>query len=214
MVHGQRYDRARDTFLQFKGDLETQQDVLCELLTAIGLLIADYNTTYRENRFIVGGAVEEMLAAAMRCVGIADVRAVGVENIGHDILVGQTGFSLKTSFTGKSEAIGIINKQGSGSPVWTDPTIFVLAGGGIGYADPDLLPNATEDRSDQIALPRHVLYSFFENNSKWRLVCDVPIKPPTDEPPRSVASRTVAVEVLQRQLSGQPQFPCLGSYIY
>jgi hypothetical protein len=162
-------------------------------------LIEEYNTTYRENRFIVGGAVEEMMAAALRCLGFADVRTVGVENIGRDIFVGDLGFSLKTSFTGRNEAIGMINKQGDSSPVWVDPTIFVLAGRGIGYADPALLPNATRDGNDQVSLPRAPLYDLFDHDPQWLLHCDVPVKPPTGEPPRAVASRAVAIEILLRR---------------
>ena len=210
---GINYQQARDTFARFKAGLEIQQDVLDELLAAVALLVADYNTTYRENRFIVGGAVEEMVAAAMRCVGLEDVRSVGIANIGPDIFVGDQGFSLKTSFTGRREAIGLINKQGDSSPQWVDPTIFVLAGAGIGYADPVLLPNATREGGDQVSLPRAPLYEMFRRNPDWLLDCEVPIKPPTDEPPRSVASRAVAVEILRRQQTGKPQFPRLNGCI-
>ena len=210
---GVNYQQARATFARFKVGLETQQDVLDELLAAVALLVADYNTTYRENRFIVGGAVEEMVAAAMRCVGLEEVRSVGIANIGPDVFVGDQGFSLKTSFTGRREAIGLINKQGDSSPQWVDPTIFVLGGTGIGYADPVLLPNVTREGGDQVSLPRTPLYEMFRRNPDWLLACDVPIKPPTNEPPRSVASRAVAVEILQRQITGEPQFPRLNGCI-
>ena len=208
------YRQARETFLRFKAQLEIQSDVQEELLTAIGLVLDDYNTTYRENRFIVGGAVEEMVATAMRCVGLEDVRSVGVQNVGSDIFVGNQGFSLKTSFTGRNEAIGLINKQGDSSPQWVDPTIFVLAGTGIGYADPELLPNATRDGNDQVSLPREPLLAMFRDNPQWLLKCEVPIKPPTDEPPKSVASRTVALEILRRQdVLGRFDFPRLRGCI-
>lgn len=208
------YRQAQEVFLRFKAQLEIQSDVQEELLTAIGLVLDDYNTTYRENRFIVGGAVEEMVAAAMRCVGLEDVHSVGVQNVGSDIFVGSQGFSLKTSFTGRNEAIGLINKQGDSSPEWVDPTIFVLAGTGIGYADPVLLPNATRDGNDQVSLPREPLLTMFRDNPQWLLQCEVPIKPPTNEPPKSVASRTVALEILQRQdVPGRFDFPRLRGCI-
>lgn len=193
------YRQAREIFLRFKNQLEIQDDLRQELLDAVGLLVDEYNTTYRENRFIVGGAVEEMIAAAMRCVGFEDVRSVGVENVGSDIFVGEQGFSLKTSFTGRNEAIGMINKQGNSRPVWTDPTIFVLAGQGIGYADPVLLPNATRDGNDQVSLPRAPLYAMFQRDPQWLLRCEVQVKPGTDEPPKSIASRSIAFEVLRRE---------------
>lgn len=208
------YPQAREIFLRFKAQLEIQHDLRQELLDAVGLLVDDYNTTYRENRFIVGGAVEEMIAAAMRCIGFEDVRSVGVENVGSDIFVGEQGFSLKTSFTGRNEAIGMINKQGNSRPVWTDPTIFVLAGRGIGYADPVLLPNATRDGNDQVSLPRAPLHALFEQDPRWLLRCEVQVKPPTDEPPRSIASKAIAVEILQRQEpSGQFLFDRLRGCI-
>ena len=185
------YPQARAIFLRFKEQLEIQHDLRQELLDAVGLLVDDYNTTYRENRFIVGGAVEEMIAAAMRCIGFEDVRSVGVQNVGIDIFVGEQGFSLKTSFTGKNEAIGMINKQGDSHPVWTDPTIFVLSGQGIGYADPVLLPNATRDGNDQVSLPRPPLYALFEQDPQWLLPCAVPAKA-RDVSQRSAASAAVA----------------------
>lgn len=208
------YQRARDIFLRFKQQLETHDDVKEELLAAISCVVEDYNTTYRENRFIVGGAVEEMVAAALRCVGFENVRSVGVENVGADIFVGEQAFSLKTSFTGRKEAIGMINKQGDSSPQWVDPTIFVLAGTGIGYADPELLPNATRDGNDQVSLPRAPLLALFRDNQQWLLDCAVSVKPPTNEPPKSVASRTVAHEILRRQETpGECDFPRLRSCI-
>ena len=65
----QQYTKARRIFQQFKNGLEIEKEVLGELPTSIKSLIEDYNITYRENRFIVGGAIEEFIAAAMRRVG-------------------------------------------------------------------------------------------------------------------------------------------------
>ena len=70
MVLEAQYVQAREIFGRFKAGLEEHEDVLRELLEAFTLLLAERNTTYHENRFIVGGAVEHIIAAAMRCVGL------------------------------------------------------------------------------------------------------------------------------------------------
>ena len=73
------------------------------MLAALDLLLTERSTSFYENRFISGGAVEHIIAAAMRCVGLSDVRTVGFEEIRMDVMVGGEGFSVKSSFAGSEQ---------------------------------------------------------------------------------------------------------------
>ena len=89
------YAPHRDIYRRLKDGLENDDDVLDELLGALGLLISEYDTSIRENRFIAGGATERILATAMRCVGIANARARGLDLSDEDIVVDGHQISVK-----------------------------------------------------------------------------------------------------------------------
>ena len=97
MTIHQQYGRAREIFLQFKAGLESNDDLRKELLGALELLLTERSTSFYENRFITGGAAEHVIAAAMRCVGLSDVRTVGFEDVRLDVTVGGQGFSVANS---------------------------------------------------------------------------------------------------------------------
>ena len=109
MTTESRYTAARAVFMQFEAGLQGDDDLLQELLAALELLLSERSTSFYENRFISGGAAEHIIAAAMRCVSLNDVRTVGFEETRVDILVGGQGFSVKSSFSGSS--IALINVQ-------------------------------------------------------------------------------------------------------
>ena len=69
MTIQQQYGRARETFVQFKAGLESNEDLRNELLGALALLLTERSTSFYENRFISGGAAEHIIAAAMRARG-------------------------------------------------------------------------------------------------------------------------------------------------
>ena len=216
MVPEAQYVQAREIFGRFKAGLEEHEDVLRELLEAFTLLLAERNTTYHENRFIVGGAVEHIIAAAMRCVGLDEVEAVGFVNDRADITVEGQAFSLKSVFTPGSP-IALINTQGDGQAQWTVPTIVVLASNrdrgnnrGIGYADPRLLPaDATTRTRDQLRLKRRPLYNVFREQRDYLLRCDVPANPDAagDALQMTTAlSKNVARDIIFRTMEGQSLF--------
>lgn len=209
MVTESQYAAARAVFLQFKAGLEGQDDLLQELLAALDLLLSERSTSFCENRFISGGAAEYIIAAAMRCVDLNDVRTVGFEQIRVDVLVEGERFSVKSAFTG-SNSIALINVQGDGEEVeWTTPTILVLSVGpsrGIGYIDPDLLAADAINRSrDQITVNRTPVNDLFRAQPEYLLRCDVPVNPgmpddPADMP--TAISSVVAQDILLRTESG------------
>ena len=209
MVQGTDYTPHRDIFRRFKDGLESDPAILDELLRALGLVITEYDTTIRENRFIAGGATERLIATAMRCAGIADVRARGLEADDEDILVGVHRFSVKGSWTGARDQITLINSRGvSRGLTWVTATIFVLASRGIGYADPGQIPDSTRRSGGELNLPRTPLDSFHESEPEWLLKCAVPVKS-QDASQRRAASEAVATEILLRTAGGQAMFPRL-----
>lgn len=214
MVQGNlptNYERHQCVYQQLRTGLENAPVVLDELLHALTLLISEYNTSIRENRFVVGGVTEIILAAAMRCVGIKDAQARGLDLDGEDIVGRGYRISVKASFTGRRDAIRLMNALGDANQrVWQVPTIFVLANRGIGYADPYLLPNATKSSRDALVLPRRPLDDLHDEQPRWLLRCAVPTKP-KNPPNRRTASEDVTPVILNRQNdTGEAMFPNLS----
>lgn len=206
------YAPHRRIYQRFRRGLEDSPDVIDELLRAIGALISEYGTSVRENRFIVGGGVERIIATAMRCVGIREARARGLGATEEDIVVGNSHISVKGSFTRGRQQIRLINTLGASESRWNTATIFVLANIGIGYADPDLLPNADRRTSDAVVLPRAPLDNLHATAPQWLLKCDVPVNP-KDASQMRAASEAVTTEILQRTASGRAIFPRLRAFL-
>lgn len=206
---GTQYAAHRDIYRRLREGLENAPHVLDEFLRALGLLISEYDTSIRENRFIAGGATERILATTMRGVGITNARARGLDLSDEDIVVDGHQISVKSSFTGGRQAIRLINTLGDSTATWKTATIFVLANRGIGYADPDLLPGAAKASRDAVILPRPPLDELHDTQSQWLLSCAVPAKA-QDVSQRRAASEAVATEILRRTTAGHPMFPTLS----
>lgn len=94
------YKLQRDAFRRLKAKLQADASLRTELETALEILLSEYDTTVHENRFVVGGACERILGAAIRAAGI-NAENVGTRNPRIDLaLRGSEGFSTKKSFTG------------------------------------------------------------------------------------------------------------------
>ncbi len=131
---------ARKVFLNLKKQLENPKNAKAveEFENALSKLITDYNTTVYANRFIVGDAVEILLCALIRSVGMkCEISNQERTDLYIQIPNGAGGmFSIKSNFTG-SGTIRLINVMGSSEgTTWSEPTIFLIAGKGIYYADP------------------------------------------------------------------------------
>ncbi len=204
-----RYGRARETFRQFKAGLEEDNDLRDEALAAFDLLLTERSTTFYENRFITGGAAEHIIAAAMRCVGLSDVRTVGFEDVRVDVTVGGQGFSVKSVFT-KDGTIALINVRGGGVE-WTTPTILLLSNGlsrGIGYVDPALLPpNVTNQTRDQITLPRTPVNNLFREQPEYLLRCPVPMNRGRPADASQIPTRAIAYGWFKARHSGESRNP-------
>lgn len=157
------FDSARHIFQSFREHMATDVELRTELEGAIDMLRSAYNTTIRENRFIVGGAIEHFVVATFNGGGFP-AQHIGRGDTRIDVMARisesreEAGFSVKASFSTLS--VRLINMLGESVPKWSDPTLFFLTGIGIVYADPDLLPNATKHAKDAIVLDGRALKAF------------------------------------------------------
>ena len=109
---------------------------LAEYRQAVSITVERYNTTVRENRFIVGGAVEIYTVALMRSAGI-DAHGYGAQMDSSDlILPNGKALSVKSQFTKSRSKFKLINTQSNYTPEWHTATLFIIAGIGIVYGDP------------------------------------------------------------------------------
>jgi len=202
------YKREREIFKNFKQKLENDDTLRQEVEEALGILLSEYDTTVHENRFVVGGVCEHILGAAMRAAGI-EAKNVGVHNPRIDLQIPSAeGFSVKGSFTGKRDAIRLINSLGeSTTRSWSESTLFILSNVGVAYADPKLLRGATTSTGDALVLKRAPLDDFLRENPQYLIHCHVPAKS-ADIEKTKVASEAIAKEIL-----GRIQFRILKKFV-
>ena len=191
------FDLERKIFSDFKSGIDKNPVVLAEFLAACNTVNVRFDTAIYENRFIVGGVVEQLLGAAMRAVG-CDVDNVAKTSRGVDLSspTMNVGFSVKAQFK-KGPDIRLVNTMGgSGATAeWTHSTIFVIVGVGIGYADPELVTTGLVPRSDVLTLKTSALAEFWATQSGYLIQCDVPAKP-TNSTHTRVASDVVAQDIM------------------
>jgi hypothetical protein len=202
-----RFDKQRQAFFSFKERLAEAPDVRSEIETAFSLLLEEYNTTVYENRFVVGGVSEHILGAAFRALGFQAMNT-GATNPRIDIqLPDCDGFSVKGVFSEKKGEVRLINSLGvSDKRGWNESTLFVLSGVGVAYADPVLLPSATESRGDALVLKWKPLKELVAEQPAYLIELDIPHKS-MDLASTKVASALIAAEILSR-----PQFKILSSH--
>lgn len=190
------WDSPRTAFHALRSNLEADSELAGELKQCLTLLLTRYNTQIYENRFLVGGVVERIIAAVFVALGDR-ARTVGVEVTRTDIHVGGCSLSVKGSFRPKPRTIRLINVMGnSPDALWKEPTIFVISKCGIGYADPGLLPSATIRAADALELKVRPLLDLWEAQSKYFIPIDLPYSRDQKEG-SDVASRIVADELLR-----------------
>lgn len=105
---------------------------------------------------------------------------------------------MKGSFTGKRDAIGLMNKRGEGFRPWSTATLFVVSGEGIVFGSPKMVsPEHVRDSGDQVILTYRGLRSLIENpNNVFPM--EIAQKPPTEMTGFSQkASSALARQILQ-----------------
>lgn len=199
------YSSEETVFRTFRDNLGSTRQ---EVETALRELIYEYSTSNRENRFVVGGAAEIIIAAAMRASGI-DTDNLGHAGEGADLatFVDAVGkrFSIKAVFSRKSSNTRLVNFLGEGiGRHWTEPTLFVLPRIGIvlghpGHAD---LASAVRVRRDALEMPLRAVRDHAMAHPELVIPLDFPFDPGTGQ---RVASVDVARSILSK-----PHYPILG----
>lgn len=193
----QPFQAERAAFEQFKRAVENDPVLKQDIETALRELLGRFSTSIYENRFVVGGALEVIMVAALRAAGI-DAADVGAEEERIDIRIPGGGFSVKGHFRGSGN-IRLINVLGESSQtIWSEATLFVLHGVGIGYADPDLLSHRTavHRTGDAITVRYSELLAFLAQNPNWLIPCEVP-QSLQNESQSELVSRALARQILE-----------------
>lgn len=190
------YDSARAAFHLLAHALRSDHEIRHEVEECYRLLLTRYSTSIRENRFIVGGVSERIIAAAFVALGHAAANT-GVLVTGSDISVNGAELSVKSIFQQSPRSVRLVNVMGSSSEArWSEPTIFVISSVGIGYADPSLIPTGTRRTGDAIELPLRYVRELWSADSQWLVPVTLPYAL-QDESRSDVASRSVADEILR-----------------
>jgi len=191
------FKKERQLFQEFQDGLEANPTVLEEFLAACRAVNLRFNTAIYENRFIVGGVVEQLLGATMRAVGI-EIDNVAKTSRGVDLYSSSldVGLSVKAQFKKAAEFRLVNTMGGSGAnAVWNHATLFVMVGVGIGYADPELASEGLLPRSDVLVLKTETLKNVWLENPQYLVQCDVSPKPEETGLSR-VASDVVAQDIM------------------
>ncbi|MCY3936544.1 MAG: hypothetical protein OXG09_11240 [Chloroflexi bacterium] len=188
------YHQERKYFEFLKKNL--QDDIKAEFENAVSTLIGRYNTSIRENRFTVGGAIEIFTLGLLRSAEIDALPYSSQEDAGDILLPNHIILSIKSSFR-KPHSIRLMNKQGTGSRDWSTATLFILSGIGILYGDPDMIHECEiNDAGDSIMLRSRAIRRIAKDSSNI-IAMKIPEKPDKAAAGSSLmASNAIARQVL------------------
>ena len=197
-----RFDEQRSFFKEYRKLMTSNYAIEVEVSKSIAAVLQRYNTVVWENRFIVGGVVEQVIGASARALGI-DIRNAGKQNQGYDLELNDlnhSGVSIKAVFASTKGKHNLVNtrstNQGGVDPSrWQSATIFVMAGVGMGYIDPDFGAGLVTSTSDAIQISGKGLQDWWVMNPEWLIPIEISNKP-TGEASR-VASDAVSFDVFQ-----------------
>lgn len=191
------YQNQRAFFAAYRDALRDDPVVVSEIEGALKEVHARYDTKVWENRFVAGGVTEQVVGSSARALGL-DVANAGKQNQGYDLeLPTGEGISIKAVFSSTNTQIRLINNLGSGTRAWADGTLFPVAGTGIGYADPELVQDATKQSGDALIISSGHLKRFWEDQPEW-LIDFVDVPPKSDGTNSAVASDVIAFDLFQR----------------
>lgn len=190
------YESERGAFEKLKSVTESDLILKSDLENAFSAVLTRYATKIYENRFLVGGVSEVILVSALRAVGIP-AEDIAAQDERFDIRIPGGHLSVKGHFSQGASDIRLINVLGESSrSEWDTGTLFVIAGTGIGYADPELLPGSTHRVSDAVVLRYRKLREFLSEQTQFLIACQIPYTL-ADVERSELASRTVAREILK-----------------
>ena len=182
-----------------------------EVESALNELVHEYSPSNRENRFVVGGAVEWIIAAAMRATGVP-VGNLGHEGLGADVAVyaealRENVFSLKATFS-KSTTYRLVNFLGKSAMPELHPTVFVQPSVGLvlGHAGHPAIADNVVLKSDALVLASRHVKEHAEASPECRIEVEVPVNP------KHAATKVASQEVAKAILS-KPHHSRLGAMV-
>ena len=195
-----QFSNERAFFLLYKEGLEADRILLDEIIAAVDAVLTRYNTTVWENRFIVGGVVEQIIGASARDLGL-DVQNAGKQNQGYDLELESPsgiGISIKGVFATTNGMHNLVNVRSSNHErdlreSWLTATIFVMSEVGMGYVDPLFGADFLNATSDALQISGRMLKQWWKENPQWLINAPIPKKPVG--PAMRVASDAVSFDI-------------------
>ena len=108
------FDVKRNFFSNYRIQLSENTELKSEITRSIAAVLQRYDTKVWENRFIVGGVVEQIIGSSARSLGF-NIRNAGKNNQGYDLELSDdngVGFSIKAIFASINGKHNLINKRG------------------------------------------------------------------------------------------------------
>ncbi len=194
------FDREREGFQILKERFPSIEE---DFRRALLELHQRYSTRVRENRFVVGGATEIVVGAALRACGIPVVPR-GTQTLRWDLVFEdrQAGYSVKSMLRAPSTTRLVNTQSRSPSPAdWDVATLFLLPEGLV-YADP-ALPwwrshrSEIRVRSDALVVSRTSIRNFAAQHPEWKIPCPISLPEDQDRARVRTASYDLALTVLK-----------------
>src|SRR5438477_10978315 len=167
--------------LLFTAFAKRSAEVLAELEEALRDLVHTYDPAIWENRFVIGGTVELLIAAAMRAVDL-DVDNVGAKSTEADFDVYASRLrqriSVKSTFRRKENSVRLVNTMGPNeAKAWLKPTIFLVPDLGMVYGDPGFgdLSVAVKATRDALIIGLGAVRTHSALRPQFRVALDVPV---------------------------------------
>ena len=192
----------RNFFSNYRIQLSENTELKSEITQSIAAVLQRYDTKVWENRFIVGGVVEQIIGSSARSLGF-NIRNAGKNNQGYDLELSDddgAGVSIKPVFASINGKHNLINKRGGISNEkdidrWKSATMFVLSGVGIGYVDPVFCSNLVTSSGDAIQISGKGVQNFWKSNPEWFIEIEIPKKIASSN--SRVASDAVSFDLFQ-----------------
>jgi hypothetical protein len=174
------FNRERDGFRTLSNGFD---QIRSEFQDAVLRLFTRFDTRIRENRFVVGGALEIIVGAAFRACGV-NVLHRGATEMSLDLIFEDQkgGYSIKSML--RADTTRLINVLGHQPSVqdWQAATLFLIPSG-IVYADPALpwwqenASRAIRARSDALEISRKHIEKFAGSHPNWTISCSLSVPP-------------------------------------
>lgn len=203
------FDQERAGFEVFRREITSRLDVRTDMENAISEVYWTYDTSIRENRFIVGGVVELIVGATLRACGVL-IQHKGIIDGDIDLLFddGEAGYSIKALFK-KGSGTRLVNTMGSGASIdrWHSATLFLVTDRGIVYADPSLdwwmanKDHCLTASGDAISVKKRCIEKFAEAHPQWWIPCRLPTEKDRATRPYPAKTHTadVAAQILMHK---------------